>query len=178
MFSNTKEGRPSIIICRPHSDESEKPEERSSSSATPSSGDRSPIIGPSEGKPVFLEDLTDKVLPDANCTSNSETEDMTAVHTHIDLSKTEKNFIKHSEEKKRILCNRSADLKERVKLSVPTSHQCLQLPEHRRLDMDGGSDGGEESGMGDLDVLTTDTDSCNINTRRHRCPCMKSKVSL
>ncbi|KAK3870262.1 hypothetical protein Pcinc_024498 [Petrolisthes cinctipes] len=186
MFSNTSEVRPSIIICRPHSEESEKPEERSSSSATPSSGDRSPISGPSEGKPVFLEDLSNKVLPDGNCTSNSETEDITVIRTQTDLArnckdsekKGNKNFVMHSEEKKRIMFNRSVELKGRVKLSVPRAHQhCLQLPEHRRVELDGGSDGGEESGMGDLDVLTTDTDSCIVNTRRHhRCPCMKSQL--
>ncbi|KAK4323843.1 hypothetical protein Pmani_005483 [Petrolisthes manimaculis] len=186
MFSNTSEVRPSIIICRPHSEELEKPEERSSSSATPSSGDRSPISGPSEGKPVFLEDLSNKVLPDGNCTSNSETEDITVIRTQTNLArnckdsekKGNKNFVMHSEEKKRIMFNRSVELKGRVKLSVPRAHQhCLQLPEHRRVELDGGSDGGEESGMGDLDVLTTDTDSCNINTRRHhRCPCMKSQL--
>ncbi|XP_071521032.1 protein PHTF2 isoform X3 [Panulirus ornatus] len=185
------DGRPSIIIFQSLNDQMEKQGERPSSSATTSSSDRSPVISNTEVERAFLEHLEEKRLPDLNFASNSENEEITMIANSTEFSndcsqttnnKTCQNIdcqrvseeaitsIKISESKNS--CGEHSGIQ-----SIRSSVHHLKLPEPRRSDIEGGSDGGEESGMGDMEVPTTDTDSWNVNraAKHSRCPCLKGE---
>nr|XP_045600916.1 protein PHTF1-like isoform X3 [Procambarus clarkii] len=179
-------GRPKIIIFQSFNDLREKQGERPSSTTTTSSSDRSPVIGSAEASRTFLEKLEENRLPILNCASNSDSEEITMI-----VNSTELSDEYHDKEQIRN-CQNRAHLKEEKNLhSIGMTegkknhvqncgmHHHLRLPESRRQDIDGVSDGEEESGMGDLEMPTTDTDSWNINQafKRHHCPCMTDQVS-
>ncbi|KAK8747527.1 hypothetical protein OTU49_016435, partial [Cherax quadricarinatus] len=186
------DGRPKIIIFQSFNGSGGKQEERSSSSATTSSSDRSPVMGNTEVNRAFLEKLEEKIRPDLNCASNSDSEEITMIVNSSELSDDchhgEQNkschTTAHHEEDKEISSintsgSRNSHAQECGVQALKSSIHHLKLPASRRLDIDGGSDGGEESGMGDLEMPTSDTDSWNLNQaiKRPRCPCMAEKHS-
>ncbi|XP_069940900.1 protein phtf isoform X1 [Cherax quadricarinatus] len=186
------DGRPKIIIFQSFNGSGGKQEERSSSSATTSSSDRSPVMGNTEVNRAFLEKLEEKIRPDLNCASNSDSEEITMIVNSSELSDDchhgEQNkschTTAHHEEDKEISSintsgSRNSHAQECGVQALKSSIHHLKLPASRRLDIDGGSDGGEESGMGDLEMPTSDTDSWNLNQaiKRPRCPCMAEKLS-
>ncbi|XP_042229127.1 protein PHTF2-like isoform X2 [Homarus americanus] len=181
-------GRPKIIIFQSFNDPVEKQNDRSSSSATTSSSDRSPVIGNNEANRSFLEQFKGEKIPELNCASNSESEEITMILNStkfsdddrlIEDSKNCQNIDKESLSSIKIPEGKNNLIQNCGIQSIRSSVEHLKLPEHRRHDNDGGSDGGEESGMGDLEIPTTDTDSWNIKrgVRRPLCPCMKGELS-
>lgn len=189
------DSRPSIRVFRSLADTKNKQNERPSSSATTSSSDRSPVVGHSQVNRMFLEEPEEKMMPDTHNVSNSDNEEFTTVISSTELSDDYRQTSGSTS------CNISRacfDLNNQtndgiVSATVPQAkkydHQSslqsrrspvhhLRIPDLRRRYIDGGSDGGEESGMGDMELPTTDTDSWNVNrsAAQHRCPCLKAQV--
>lgn len=175
-------GKPSIIIFSSGSSQNIKADEQSSSSATTSSSDRSPVAGIVEGKgEIFIDQLKKKRLqefcPDDNGIDDANTpldgsdgRQCRDKEILVDGCRTESCLLKSKCEGKNSLLQTPG-----TEDIAPSIH--LKLPSERP-DVDGGSDGGEESGMGDFEGPTTDTDSWNMKktARRSWCSCSCGKV--
>ncbi|XP_037803599.1 putative homeodomain transcription factor [Penaeus monodon] len=179
-------GKPSIIIFSSGSSQNVKAEEQSSSSATTSSSDRSPVAGIVESKgEIFIDQLKKKRLQEF-CPADNGIDDGPDVNipldggdgrpfggkeVQVDGSRTESCLSKGKCEGKNSLLRTPG-----IEDIAPSIH--LKLPSERP-DVDGGSDGGEESGMGDFEGPTTDTDSWNMKktARRSWCSCSCGKPS-
>nr|XP_027230930.1 putative homeodomain transcription factor [Penaeus vannamei] len=176
-------GKPSIIIFSSGSSQNIKADEQSSSSATTSSSDRSPVAGIVEGKgEIFIDQLKKKRLqefcPDDNGIDDANTpldgsdgRQCRDKEILVDGCRTESCLLKSKCEGKNSLLQTPG-----TEDIAPSIH--LKLPSERP-DVDGGSDGGEESGMGDFEGPTTDTDSWNMKktARRSWCSCSCGKPS-
>lgn len=180
-------GKPSIIIFSSGSSQNVKADEQSSSSATTSSSDRSPVAGIVENKgETFIDQLKKKRLQELHPDDN-EIDDGRDVNSpldgddgrqfrgnevQVDSCRTQSCLAKSKCEGKSSLLRTLG-----VEDIGPSIH--LKLPSERP-DVDGGSDGGEESGMGDFEGPTTDTDSWNVKktSRRSWCSCSCGKVKI